>query len=87
MRDGHRREVDPQRGKLSYQRRLERAFVDVGVYRSVSFRDLAESYFDGHPYVTSRAVNQWIRAGAWRENTIRPSHRIWQIDPVSNPLS
>lgn len=26
--------------------------------------------YDGHPYVTRRAVNQWIRAGAWRENTV-----------------
>lgn len=70
MRDGHRREVDAGRDRLSYQRRLERALVDVGVYRSVSFRDLAEAHFDGHPYVTRRAVNQWIRAGAWRESTV-----------------
>ena len=36
---------------------------------SVSFRDLAEAHFDGHPYVARRAVNQWIRAGAFKETT------------------
>ena len=67
MRDGHRREVDPRRDGLSYHQRLQRALVDVGVYRSVSFRDLAEAHFDGHPYVTRRPVNQRIRSGAWRK--------------------
>ena len=71
MRDGHRDPVDPHRDRLSYQRRLERSLVDVGLYRSVSFRDLAEAYFDGHPYVARRAVNQWIRAGAFKETTAR----------------
>ena len=69
MRDGRRDPVDPGRDRLSYQRRLERSLVDVGLYRSVSFRDLAESHFDGHPYVARRAVNQWICAGAFRETT------------------
>ena len=71
MRDGHRRDVDPGRDRLSFQRRLERSLVDVGVYRSVSFRDLAEAHCDGHPYVARRAVNQWIRAGAFKETTAR----------------
>ena len=71
MRDGRRDPVDPSRDRLSYQRRLERSLVDVGVYQSVSFRDLAEAHFDGHPYVARRAVNQWIRAGALREHTVR----------------
>ena len=69
MRDGRRDPVDPHRDRLSFQRRLERSLVDVGVYRSVSFRDLAEAHFDGHPYVARRAVNQWIRAGAFKETT------------------
>ena len=69
MRDGRRDQVDPCRDRLSFQRRLERSLVDVGVYRSVSFRDLAEAHFDGHPYVARRAVNQWICAGALREHT------------------
>ena len=69
MRDGHGCEVDLCRDRLSFQRRLERSLVDVGVYQSVSFRDLAEAHFDGHPYVARRAVNQWIRAGAFQETT------------------
>ena len=69
MRDGRRDRVDPSRDRLSFQRLLERSLVDVGVYRSVSFRDLAEAHFDGHPYVARRAVNQWIRAGAFKETT------------------
>ena len=71
MRDGRRDPVDPSRDRLSYQRRLERSLVDVGLYRSVSFRDLAEAHFDGHPYVARRAVNQWIRAGTFKETTAR----------------
>ena len=67
MRDGRRDQVDPSRDRLSYQRHLERSLVDVGLYRSVSFRDLAEVHFDGHPYVSRRAVNQWVRAGAFKE--------------------
>ena len=69
MRDGRRDRVDPSRDRLSFQRRLECSLVDVGLYRSVSFRDLAEAHFDGHPYVARRAVNQWIRAGAFKETT------------------
>ena len=71
MRDGRRDPVDSSRDRLSYQRRLERSLIDVGLYRSVSFRDLAEAHFDGHPYVARRAVNQWIRAGAFKETTVR----------------
>ena len=69
MRDGRRDPVDPSRDRLTYQDRLDRALVDAGLYRAVSFRDLAEAHFDGHPYVARRAVNQWIRAGAFKETT------------------
>ncbi len=69
MRSGHRDQVDPCRDRLSFQWRLERSLIDVGLYRSVSFRDLAEAHFDGHPYVARRAVNQWICAGAFKETT------------------
>ncbi len=73
LRDGHRREVDPRaRGeRVSFRERSERALADVGVYRSVSFRDLAEAHFGGHPYTTRRAVNRWIRAGLMREHNAR----------------
>ncbi len=48
-----------------------RALADVGLYRCVSFRDLAEAHFDGHPYTTRRAVNAWIRDGLVRESRAR----------------
>ena len=51
MREGHRREYDPRedRERLSFRERSERALAEVGIYRSVSFRDLAEAHFGGHP--------------------------------------
>lgn len=71
MRDGHRREYDPRKQgeQLSFRQPSERALADVGIYRSVSFRDLAETHFGGHPYTTRRAVNQWIEEGLVREST------------------
>ena len=71
MRDGHRREYDPrQQGeRLSFRKRSERALADVGIYRTVSFRDLAETHFGGHPYTTRRAVNCWVEEGFVREST------------------
>ena len=73
MRDGHRREYDPrQEGeRVSFHERSKRALADVGIYRSVSFRDLAEAHFGGHPYTTRRAVNRWIEDGLVRESTAK----------------
>ena len=68
MRDGHRREHDPRGEHQSFQDRSERALADVGMYRNVSFRDLADSHFGGHRYTTRRAVNRWIKEGAMREH-------------------
>ncbi len=72
-RDGHRREYDPRKvgERLSFRQRCERALADVGIYRSVSLRDLAAAHFGGHPYTTRRAVNRWIRAGLMREHTAK----------------
>ena len=54
MRDGHRREYAASRdsGYLSFRDRSEQALADIGIYRCVSFRDLADTHFDGHPYTT-----------------------------------
>ena len=73
MREGHRREYDPRedRERLSFRERSERALAEVGIYRSVSFRDLAEAHFGGHPYTARRAVNRWIRQGLMREHTAK----------------
>ena len=71
MRDGHRREyaASRDRGSISFRDRSERALADVGIYRCVSLRDLAETHFGGHPYTTRRAVNAWIREGLVKEIT------------------
>ena len=62
-RTGHRREYDPRQDKRGFQERTERALADVGMYRNVSYRDLAESQFGGHPYTARRAVDRMIRDG------------------------
>ena len=69
MRDGHRREYDASRdrGSTSFRERCRGALADVGIYGAVSYRDLAEAHFDGHPYTTRRAVNAWIREGLAQE--------------------
>ena len=62
-RTGHRREYDPRQDKRGFQERVEGALADVGMYRNVSYRDLAESQFGGHPYTARRAVDRMIRDG------------------------
>ena len=38
------------------------------MYRSVSFRDLADAHFDGHPYTARRAVDRMVKDGLMREH-------------------
>ena len=68
MREGHRREYTPSGKSESFERRTARAVADVGMYRSVSFRDLAEARFGGHPYTTRRAVDRMVKDGLMREH-------------------
>ena len=65
MRDGHRREyaASRARGSISFDERCAGALTDIGVHGAVSYRDLAEARFGGHPYTTRRAVNAWIQKG------------------------
>ena len=69
MRDGHRREYDASRdrGSTSFRERCRGALADIGIYGAVSYRDLAETHFGGHPYTTRRAVNAWTREGLAQE--------------------
>ena len=69
MRDGHRREYDASRdrGSSSFRERCRGALADVGIYGAVSYRDLAEAHFGGHPCTTRRAVNAWTREGLAQE--------------------
>ncbi|MDE2773472.1 MAG: hypothetical protein OXI46_07180 [Gemmatimonadota bacterium] len=65
MRNGHRREyaAERERGSVSFLERCSAGLTDIGVHGTVSYRDLAEARFGGHPYTTRRAVNAWIRDG------------------------
>ena len=67
-RNGGRREYDPSRPRHNFEDRSARALADVGMYRSVSFRDLAEAHFDGHPYTARRAVDRMVKGGLMREH-------------------
>ena len=82
MRDGHRREHDASRdrGSTSFRERCRGALADIGIYGAVSYRDLAEAHFGGHPYTTRRAVNAWIREGLAKESTAKgPKGRPFKV--------
>ena len=68
MREGHRREYTPSRNRESFGMRAGRALAEVGMYRSVSYRDLADAHFDGHPYTARRAVDRMVKGGLMREH-------------------
>ncbi len=72
MRKGHRREyaADRARGSIPFSERCAGALTDIGVFGAVSYRDLAEARFGGHPHTTRRAVNAWIRDGTVEEHTV-----------------
>ncbi|MCY3707192.1 MAG: hypothetical protein OXH08_17090 [Gammaproteobacteria bacterium] len=80
MRDGHRREyaAGRERGSISFPERCAGALADIGVHGAVSFRDLADARFGGHPYTTRRAVDAWIRDGLVTETT--------ETGPNGNPF-
>ena len=82
MRDGHRREYDASRdrGSTSFRERCRGALADIGIYGTVSVRDLAEAHFGGHPYTTRRAVNAWTREGLAKESTAKgPKGRPFKV--------
>ena len=70
MRKGHRREYAARRarGSISFPERCDAALTDIGVFGAVSYHDLAETRFGGHPHTTRRAVNAWIRKGWVKEH-------------------
>ena len=75
-RAGHRREYTARaqqpeardRTRRTRTQRTRDAIADVGLYRAVSYADLSEKHFDGHPYATRRSVNHMIRAGLIEEH-------------------
>ena len=68
-RAGHRREHDAREGtRRTRTQRTRAAIADVGLYRAVSYTDLSERHFDGHPFATRRMVTQMKRAGLIEEH-------------------
>ena len=75
-RAGHRREHDararePEARHRTRRTRTERtrdAIADVGLYRAVSYTDLSDTHFDGHPFTTRRLVTQMTHAGLIEEH-------------------
>ena len=75
-RVGHRREYaaraqEPDardRTRRSRTQRTRDAIADVGLYRAVSYKDLSERHFGGHPYAARRLVTQMKRAGLIEEH-------------------
>ena len=70
-RTGSRAEFDPRSGGEDFKSRTERAVAEIGMYRSVAYKDLSEAHFDGHPYATRRAVDRMIHSGDVEEHTAR----------------
>ena len=70
-RTGSRAEFDPRSGGEGFKSRTERAVAEIGMYRSVAYKDLSEAHFDGHPYATRRAVDRMIHSGDVREHTAK----------------
>ena len=71
-RAGHRREHDAREGtRRTRTQRTRAAIADVGLYRAVSYTDLSEQHFDGHPYATRRMVTQMKQAGLIEEHEAR----------------
>ncbi len=67
-RAGHRREHDVRQPARTIAARKRAATADVGMYRAVSYTDLSDKHFDGHPYATRRAVDQMVRRGLVTEH-------------------
>ena len=70
--DGHRREYTARaaqpRDRRTRTDRDRAAIADVGMYRAVSYTDISEKHYDGHPYVARRAVTRMVRAGLMEEH-------------------
>ena len=70
-RTGSRAEFDPRSAREGFTSRTERAVAEIGMYRTVAYKDLSEAHFDGHPYATRRAVDRMIQQGDVQEQTAK----------------
>ena len=70
-RTGSRAEFDPRSDRADFTGRTERAVAEIGMYRTVAYKDLSEAHFEGHPYTTRRAVDRMIQQGDVQEHTAK----------------
>ena len=70
-RSGYRAEYDPREGRPDIKTRMDRAVAEIGIYRSVAYKDMSEAHFDSHPYATRRAVDRMIQRGDVEEHTAK----------------
>ena len=79
-RDGHRRNVDPRRERVSFATRQARTLEDLGIYRCAAVADIAAERFGGHPYAARRGIDQLKRRGLVAEFAARgPKGRAFKV--------
>lgn len=71
-RSGHRQELTGRGDRRSARDRSESALVDIAVFRSVAYKDVAAVHYDNHPYAARRAIDKLKAQGLISEHTIRP---------------
>ena len=69
IHSGHRKQFDPDRQRISFNERLDRALLDLGIYRTIALQDLCTAHFDGHPYTARRGLDKLKRQGLLTEHT------------------
>ena len=78
-RSGYRAEYDPREGRTDIKTRSERVLAEIGMYRSVAYKDMSEAHFDSHPYATRRAVNRMIQRGDVRETAVKGPRGTYKV--------
>ena len=62
---------------------MDRAVAEIGIYRSVAYKDMSEAHFDSHPYATRRAVDRMIQSGDVREQTVKGPGGTYKVLTLS----
>ena len=70
-RSGNRRELGKTRYKgRDWDDRTNACLREVGVYRSATHSDLANTHFDGNNFAATRGIQAWVRSGAMRAHQL-----------------
>ena len=70
-KNGKRTGFDPRTDRVDFRTRMDRAVAEIGIYRSMAYKDMSEAHFDSHPYATRRAVDRMIQRGDVEEHTAK----------------